>query len=590
MKKLLKRPAAVILTVMLLLTIGTCTVFAAEDDFGFDIGLESEPETEVPVCEDHNYITTDVTDGTVTQECEICGDVQSGSIPQYADLCQLYEYSNSGMSYSYSLDSYFNVNEVINVYANSDYADYGELEFFVSNSSILQIAELTDAPENCYSFKFLKEGVVTVAVTSKYDDSVVYDIATFISEGYDTFLNTYNSYTGEKDCSGDIDGNGNVSSSDARLILRIAANLSKCNTATMQYADTNGNGKVTSADARLALRVSAKLDNESTLARFYIIDSSNSYWYSDDTQTLTFNVGDSKTLDYFIIRQTSGNITWTSSNTSVATITQSGKITAVKKGYTYITVTNGTETYNYEVFVLDPKDSIQNYNYNTQLVSLGTGKTYTPEYLVLKDIKNVTWKSSNPSVATVDKNGKITAVKKGYACIIASNGTESYYYEVTVKNELQQKIDKFRTKYPDGYYWNNHTPSKQYPNVSEIPCTDHSTKKYAYCKGQCAGFADLMFREIYGSNAKKNYGVTWKTVEIGDYLRLNPHHSVFVIDVVKKGEIIGYDRYSNTNITADEDYVKVVHCNWGSNCNIIWDDYFSTSRYTLNTSQCYSAQ
>ena len=57
----------------------------------------------------------------------------------------------------------------------------------------------------------------------------------------------------------DIDGNGKINSSDARLALRRAAKLDQLNDFRNTAADADGNGKVTSGDARLILRIAAGL-------------------------------------------------------------------------------------------------------------------------------------------------------------------------------------------------------------------------------------------------------------------------------------------------------------------------------------------
>ncbi len=65
---------------------------------------------------------------------------------------------------------------------------------------------------------------------------------------------------------GDVDGNGKVESSDARLALRAAVHLSNEPTDVKEgsvgytAADYDKNGKVESSDARCILRVSVKLD------------------------------------------------------------------------------------------------------------------------------------------------------------------------------------------------------------------------------------------------------------------------------------------------------------------------------------------
>ena len=59
---------------------------------------------------------------------------------------------------------------------------------------------------------------------------------------------------------GDINGDGKVQASDARLALRASAKLENLSDEQLKSADVIANGEVTAADARSILRVSAKID------------------------------------------------------------------------------------------------------------------------------------------------------------------------------------------------------------------------------------------------------------------------------------------------------------------------------------------
>lgn len=59
---------------------------------------------------------------------------------------------------------------------------------------------------------------------------------------------------------GDLDGDGRISASDARTILRAAAFLDPLNANEEKTADIDGDGRVTATDARIALRIAASLD------------------------------------------------------------------------------------------------------------------------------------------------------------------------------------------------------------------------------------------------------------------------------------------------------------------------------------------
>lgn len=58
---------------------------------------------------------------------------------------------------------------------------------------------------------------------------------------------------------GDVNFDGSVTASDARLILRYAASLDRFSSSQKERADMNGDGKINATDARLALRNAAKI-------------------------------------------------------------------------------------------------------------------------------------------------------------------------------------------------------------------------------------------------------------------------------------------------------------------------------------------
>lgn len=60
---------------------------------------------------------------------------------------------------------------------------------------------------------------------------------------------------------GDVNTDGKVNASDARLALRIAAGLDDADDETVRIGDLSGDGKITAADARLILRKASQLDD-----------------------------------------------------------------------------------------------------------------------------------------------------------------------------------------------------------------------------------------------------------------------------------------------------------------------------------------
>lgn len=60
---------------------------------------------------------------------------------------------------------------------------------------------------------------------------------------------------------GDVDGDGEVTSADARALLRAVLSLESISADLLPYADINADGKLTSEDARAALRIAVGLDH-----------------------------------------------------------------------------------------------------------------------------------------------------------------------------------------------------------------------------------------------------------------------------------------------------------------------------------------
>lgn len=113
---------------------------------------------------------------------------------------------------------------------------------------------------------------------------------------------------------------------------------------------------------------------------------------------------------------------WSSSNKKVAKVTKKGVVTGVKKGTATIKckITNKKNTYNLscKVTVIKPANGIQISN---KIDTLTLGQTYDLNRKLSPTSSNekTTWTSSDTSVATVDKNGVVTALKLGEVTITA---------------------------------------------------------------------------------------------------------------------------------------------------------------------------
>jgi uncharacterized protein YjdB len=120
-------------------------------------------------------------------------------------------------------------------------------------------------------------------------------------------------------------------------------------------------------------------------------------------------------------------VTYKSSKASVASVDETGLITANKPGEATITVTADKTSVTCKVKVREPsvklsRTSVSLYRRETIRLSVSTSSKSTPK-----------WKTNKTSVATVDSDGTITAVKNGTAIITVTVDGVSKTCEVTVK-------------------------------------------------------------------------------------------------------------------------------------------------------------
>ena len=160
-----------------------------------------------------------------------------------------------------------------------------------------------------------------------------------------------------------------------------------------------------------------------------------------DKTSLSLNVGENSTLLATVLPANADNkaVTWSSSNTAIATVDASGKVTAVAAGSAVITVTttDGGKTATCTVTVTNPAVPVQSVSLNKTELSLNVGESVTLTATVLPenaDNKAVTWSSSDAAVATVDSNGKVSAVAAGSAVITVktTDGEKTATCTVTV--------------------------------------------------------------------------------------------------------------------------------------------------------------
>ena len=149
--------------------------------------------------------------------------------------------------------------------------------------------------------------------------------------------------------------------------------------------------------------------------------------------TLSIGKGQSETLTATVAPDNATNktVTWSTSDTQVATVDQNGKVTAVDGGTATIKAACGEKSAECAITVTVPVESITLDKASLELKKGESANLVATVGPANADDKTVTWSSSAPEVATVE-NGKVTAVKSGSAIITASAGNKSATCTVSV--------------------------------------------------------------------------------------------------------------------------------------------------------------
>ncbi len=158
--------------------------------------------------------------------------------------------------------------------------------------------------------------------------------------------------------------------------------------------------------------------------------------------SLTLKVGTTEALKATIApaEATNKNLTWGTSNSTIANVNSDGIVTAKKVGAATISVTTdgGNFSASCKVTVTQPVTSI---SLDKTTITLNNGSSATLIASVNPsnaNNKNVIWSSSNTNVATVDSSGKVIAKEKGEAKITVKtvDGGKTASCAVTVEQRV----------------------------------------------------------------------------------------------------------------------------------------------------------
>lgn len=140
-------------------------------------------------------------------------------------------------------------------------------------------------------------------------------------------------------------------------------------------------------------------------------------------KNLEIFIGETYTLNYTTLPVDASNkeVTWSSKNSSIATVSSNGLVKGIAAGSTKISVkTKDGQLVSECVVVVKEPVHVTGVSLNKSTHEMGVGDEFTLIATVLPENANnkaVTWESSDESIATVDENGKVSAVATGEVTI-----------------------------------------------------------------------------------------------------------------------------------------------------------------------------
>jgi uncharacterized protein YjdB len=128
------------------------------------------------------------------------------------------------------------------------------------------------------------------------------------------------------------------------------------------------------------------------------------------------------------VNATNQNKTWNSSNTSVATVDTNGRVTGRTAGTARITVTTSEGNFTAYCEVTVHTVAVAGVTLRSSAtIGIGASETLVPTFVPANATnRNVTWASSNPGVASVDSNGRVTGRAAGTATIMITTAEGRY--------------------------------------------------------------------------------------------------------------------------------------------------------------------
>lgn len=331
------------------------------------------------------------------------------------------------------------------------------------------------------------------------------------------------------------------------LKMQNTSKKAKWKTSNSKIATVNSKGKVTAKKAG-KVTITATIGKKKYTCKVTVNNPPNI-----SKSSISIAKGSTYTLK---MQNTSKKAKWKTSNSNIATVSSTGKVTAKNAGTATITATLNSKKYNCKVTVTNPNVKINQSN-----ITILYGNT--TQLKLLNNTQTATWKTSNSKVATVSSTGKVSAVGKGSTTITATIGSKKYTCKVTVEqpyfsnNTLYVYVKETKTNPLKG----TSMPISYKSSNSKIIKVDSSTGKLTGIKSGTA--------TITATVSNKNY--TFKAIVIN-----TPTADEFGIDVSGHQKKIDWDKVKKSGVKF-----AILRCGYGMN-----QEDQDDSQFVRNISEC----
>ena len=254
-------------------------------------------------------------------------------------------------------------------------------------------------------------------------------------------------------------------------------------------------------------------------------------------------------------------VEWTSSNTKVATVDANGVVTGVAKGSATIKATaldGSGQKASFTVTVQQQPGSIT-LNETDFVVNMGSYRTLKATVLPKNtNDKGVTWSSSDESVATVNKSGRVTPVGVG-SCTITCQSADFPEVSTTATVTVEQLVTKIEFAEKEvafdvdtslQVFWEVHPQTATNPEVTfstnkeAIATVDENGLITGHKRGECY----ITAKAVDGSGKSARIKVTVMQPVEGVYMK-NDTLSVGVDESITATAVLEPADASNTNMS-----------------------------------------